>query len=94
MREQSHDGSMYPGSIMTDPSVSRRNLLKAAAGACAAAVFAPMINVGRFQLFAHSTTEYSKRAIKLVLGGNFRRVLSDIWTVPAQPAAAASHNLL
>ena len=51
---------------MTNPPVSRRSLLKTAGGACAAAVFAPMINVGRFQLFAHSGAEYSKRAIKLV----------------------------
>jgi membrane dipeptidase len=46
--------------------VSRRALLKGVAGACAAAVAAPMINRGRFQLFAHSAQQYSARAIGLV----------------------------
>src|SRR5687768_14251408 len=50
---------------MTKP-VSRRDALKHAAGISAAMIAAPMINLGRFQLFAGSATEYSKRAIDLV----------------------------
>src|SRR5688572_8693603 len=52
---------------MTDKSaVSRRSALKAMAGSCAAALAAPMINRGRFQLFAQSAQQYSARAIALV----------------------------
>ena len=40
----------------------RRSILKSAAMACAA----PMINRGRFCLFANSATEYSARAVDLV----------------------------
>jgi membrane dipeptidase len=49
-----------------DPALSRRTFMKAAAGACAGMAAAPMINLGRFQLFAQSTQEYSARAISLV----------------------------
>ncbi len=45
--------------------ISRRDVLKAAAGACGAAIAAPMINLGRFSLFARAA-EYSERAIRLV----------------------------
>lgn len=52
---------------MTDSSsVSRRTLLKQAAAAGLASVAAPMINLGRFQLFGQGTPEYSARAIGLV----------------------------
>jgi membrane dipeptidase len=50
---------------MTKP-ISRRDALKKAAGASAAMMAAPMINLGRFQLFAGSATEYSKRTIDLI----------------------------
>ena len=53
MKEKSHN-------------LSRRDLLKRAAAACAGLVAAPMINLSRYQIFANSTTEYSKRAIDLV----------------------------
>jgi membrane dipeptidase len=46
--------------------LSRRDLLKTAAGAAGAMVFAPMINLGRYQLFANSPQEYSARAVRLV----------------------------
>jgi membrane dipeptidase len=46
--------------------LSRRELLKNAAIATTAVVAAPMINRGRFSLFANSTTEYSRQAIDLV----------------------------
>ena len=46
--------------------LSRRELLKTAAGSCGALLAAPMINLGRHQLFAHSVRDYSARAIRLV----------------------------
>lgn len=57
---------------MTAPrSVSRRAFVQAAAGVCAAvvatpALAAPMLNRGRYRLFAGSAREYSARAIALV----------------------------
>lgn len=52
---------------MTDSSsVSCRSLLKQVAAAGLASVAAPMINLGRFQLFGQGTPEYSARAIGLV----------------------------
>src|SRR5688572_19184114 len=54
-------------STMTDKStVSRRTALTMLAGSCAAAIAAPLINRGRFQLFAQSAQQYSARAIGLV----------------------------
>lgn len=50
----------------TATTFSRRSLLKSMAGAGIAALAAPMINRGRFQIFAGSTVEYSTRAIDLV----------------------------
>ena len=41
-------------------------MLTRAALAGAGVIAAPMINLGRFQIFAGSTTEYSARAIDLV----------------------------
>jgi len=49
---------------MTD--LDRRTLLKGALGAAAAAVAAPMLNRGRYRLFAASAPEYSARAIALM----------------------------
>jgi membrane dipeptidase len=49
--------------------LSRRDALKATFHVVAAAFAAPglpNINLGRFRLFAHSATEYSERAIRLV----------------------------
>ncbi|MCB1024625.1 MAG: membrane dipeptidase [Acidobacteria bacterium] len=46
--------------------MSRRRLLKLAAIAGTGAIAAPMLNLGRFELFAGSNTEYSARAIDLV----------------------------
>jgi membrane dipeptidase len=46
--------------------VSRRTMLKGVAATCAAAVAAPMINRGHFQLFAQSQQQYSARAIGAV----------------------------
>jgi membrane dipeptidase len=50
---------------MTD-FVSRRAALKALGSAASAIVAAPMLNLGRYQLFAHSQQQYSARAIKLM----------------------------
>ena len=46
--------------------LSRRDLLKRTALAGVGAIAAPMLNLGQFQLFANSKTEYSARAIDLV----------------------------
>jgi membrane dipeptidase len=46
--------------------MNRRDMIKHAGGVSAAVLAAPMINLGRFQLFAGSATEYSARAIALV----------------------------
>jgi membrane dipeptidase len=50
---------------MTTP-LSRRDAVKASLHAAAALMSAPMINIGRFRLFAYSGAEYSERAIRLV----------------------------
>ena len=49
-----------------DPVLSRRTALKTIGGTCAAVLAAPMLNLGRFQLFAASVQQYSARAIGLV----------------------------
>ncbi len=46
--------------------ITRRDMLKRSGVAAAAIVVAPMINRGRFRLFAGSSTEYSGKAIDLV----------------------------
>ena len=47
-------------------AISRREMLKRAGFTGAAVLAAPMINRGRFRLFANSTTEYSRQAIDLI----------------------------
>ena len=47
-------------------NVSRRQLLAAAAATTAGIIAAPMINLGRFRLFAASATEYSARCVDLM----------------------------
>ncbi|HKP70074.1 MAG TPA: membrane dipeptidase [Pyrinomonadaceae bacterium] len=47
-------------------SISRRDLLRSAAVAGVGLLAAPMLNFGRYRLFANSTTEYSAKAIELV----------------------------
>src|SRR5687768_1086149 len=46
--------------------ITRRDMLKRTVASGIVLVAAPMTNRGRFQLFAGSTTEYSRRAIDLV----------------------------
>ncbi|HET9533319.1 MAG TPA: membrane dipeptidase [Blastocatellia bacterium] len=46
--------------------LTRRQMLKRVTGAAAGALSAPMINRGRFRLFAGSAAEYSTRAIDLI----------------------------
>jgi membrane dipeptidase len=46
--------------------MTRREMLKRAAGASAGLIAAPMFNLGRYRIFANSPTEYSARAIDLV----------------------------
>lgn len=56
--------------------ITRRHLLKSAAGAGFATITAPMINRARYQLFAASPNEYSSRAIELVTGSTVIDMLS------------------
>jgi membrane dipeptidase len=48
------------------PPLSRRDALKVTLHIAAAVLSAPMVNIGRFRLFAYSGAEYSERAIRLV----------------------------
>ncbi len=48
--------------------VSRRHVLKVALGSAGMALAAPMINIGRFSLFATAQQDYSARCIDLVRG--------------------------
>lgn len=63
---------------MESNSLSRRELVKAGLGATGAAIFAPMINLGRYRLFAQSAMEYSARAIRLVTESQVIDMLSPI----------------
>ena len=66
--EYTHRASV---STVSEPttSMSRRTLLKQGAVAGLATVAAPMLNLGRYQLFGQNTPEYSARAIALVQRG-------------------------
>jgi membrane dipeptidase len=93
---------------VTEPHVpaalSRRSLLKTSAVAAAAALAAPMINLGRFKLFAQSTQEYSARAVALMQRTTVVDMLSpftlnfprqDVWTKnPESFTAAEFQNFL
>lgn len=46
--------------------LNRRQLLHSATAAATGALAAPMLNLGRFRLFADSPTQYSSRAVELV----------------------------
>lgn len=46
--------------------LTRREWLRRVTGASAGVVAAPMLNIGRFRLFANSNAEYSTRAVDLV----------------------------
>jgi membrane dipeptidase len=59
-------------------SLTRRRLLKTMAGAGAAVLAAPMINRGRYRLFAGSPAEYSARAIELVRRSTVIDMLSPL----------------
>lgn len=51
---------------MADHSVTRRSLLMQTAVAGLATIAAPMINLGRYQLFGQGAPQYSKRAVDIV----------------------------
>jgi len=62
--------------MTTGNKISRRELLRSASIAAAGVIAAPMINRGRFQLFANSPIEYSARAIDLVKRSTVMDMLS------------------
>ena len=62
--------------MISGNKISRRELLRSASIAAAGVIAAPMINRGRFQLFANSPFEYSSRAIDLVKRSTVMDMLS------------------
>ena len=52
--------------MIAKKKISRRALIRSAVTASAGILAAPMLNFGRFRLFANSAAEYSKRAVDLV----------------------------
>src|SRR5688500_7109429 len=67
----------------TNP-LTRRELLKRTALATAGILAAPMINRGRFRLFAYSGTTYSARAIELMKRATVIDMLSPFIISPSQ----------
>lgn len=51
---------------MSNRWLTRRSLIRTGAGALGATIAAPMLNFGRFRLFARSPWEYSTRCVDLV----------------------------
>src|SRR5262245_33889604 len=69
--------------------ISRRAALKAGAGALGAIIAAPMINIGRFRLFAGSNVEYTARCLTLmqesvVIDGLGPLTIDDRWVAWSQ----------
>ncbi len=58
--------------------MSRRSVLRGAAGTAALGLASPMLNLGRSRLFAQSATEYSTRCIDLVAGSLVIDMLSPL----------------
>ncbi|MGH7713144.1 MAG: dipeptidase [Gemmatimonadaceae bacterium] len=58
--------------------LTRRETIKAGAGAVAAMIAAPMINLGRYRLFADQPTTYSARCIALMQASTVVDMLSPI----------------
>ena len=68
----------------TKNHLSRRELLQRAAFATAGTLAAPMINRGRFRLFAHSPNAYSSRAIELMKRATVIDMLSPFAISPSK----------
>ena len=66
--------------------ISRREILKQAAAASAAVFAAPMINRGRYRLFAYSPANYSARAVELMKRATVIDMLSPFVISPSQGA--------
>ena len=69
--------------------VSRRDALRTTASALGAVMVAPMINIGRFRLFAGSAAEYSARCLTLmqesvVIDGLAPLTIDDRWVAWSQ----------
>jgi membrane dipeptidase len=64
--------------------LSRRELLKRAAVASAGTIAAPMLNRGRFRLFANSSTAYSSRSIELMKRATVIDMLSPFAISPSK----------
>jgi membrane dipeptidase len=59
-------------------AVSRRDAIRLAGGALGSALFAPMINLGRYRLFAMSRAEYSARCLTLMQESTVIDMLSPL----------------
>lgn len=64
--------------------ITRREIVKRATLASAGALIAPMINRGRFRLFAYSPIEYSSRAIELMKRATVIDMLSPFVISPSK----------
>ncbi|NIP60796.1 MAG: dipeptidase, partial [Gemmatimonadetes bacterium] len=65
-------------------TISRRTLLRRAGMAAAGALAAPMINRGRYRLFAQSTKEYSERAVRLIRESTVLDMLAPLSIQPRE----------
>lgn len=74
--------------------VARRSVLQTMLGAGAALSAGPFINIGHFQVFAASTTTYSRRAIELVANSQIIDMLSLFSLEKIFTAAATGSNPL
>jgi membrane dipeptidase len=66
--------------------MTRRELLKQVAAASASVLTAPMINLGRYRLFAYSHRTYSSRAIELMKRATVIDMLSPFMISPSKGA--------
>ncbi len=64
--------------------MNRRRLLEAALKGGALAIAAPMINLGRFRMFARSEVQYSARALNLVQQATTIDMLAPFWISPSK----------
>src|SRR6186713_505429 len=65
-RQQGYTAPMPTERLSGHATPTRRQMLITTAAGAAGAVIGPMINRGRFKLFAQSATQYSTRAIDLM----------------------------
>ena len=70
---------------MDTRSLTRRSLIRQSAATAAAVVVAPFINLGRYRVFAQSSSTYSARAIRLMSESIVVDMLSPLSLGPNEP---------